>query len=114
MKYLAVALLALGVFALAACTSQDAAPPQATPTPAGVVLPFPEQGKQYRMSEVCAHLQGQGYEVQGTLDYLVDAEDLSPLLESLPALARRPVENYLSDGILLTIEIRSLCEALNK
>ena len=78
-----------------------------------MVLPFPEQGQQYLLSEVCASLQGQGYDVRGTLDYTVTAEDMSGLVERLPALARAPVEGYLDEGVRLRLEIRSLCEALN-
>ena len=65
------------------------------------------------MSEVCESLQGQSYDVRGTLDYTVTLEDLSGLLERLPALARSPVEGYLGAGVLLQLEIRSLCNALN-
>lgn len=101
---IAVALLGL-LAALAACTAE--------PAPAGVVLPLPESGKQYRMSEVCAHLQAEGYDVRATLDYTVEAEDLGGLLEALPGLVRGPVESYIADGLLLTLEIRDLCAILN-
>ena len=51
--------------------------------------------------------------MRGTLDYTVTAEDMSGLLERLPALARAPVEGYLDDGVRVRLEIRSLCNALN-
>ena len=108
MKYVSGMLMALVVIAMAACSGESA-----PPTPSGVGLPFPEQGQQYRLSEVCESLQGQGYDVRGTLDYTVTAEDLSGLLERLPALARAPVEGYLDDGVRVRLEIRSLCNALN-
>lgn len=84
------------------------------PAPTGVVIPFPEEGQQYRMSEVCEHLQAQGYEVKGTINHDFDAESFVEMLEKVPALARKPLENYLSEGLTVQIEIQSLCGALNK
>ena len=102
-------LMGIALMIGAAC----AAPPAPTPVP-GVVIPFPAEGRQYRMSEVCLHLQDQGYEVMGTVDHRFAPEDLDELLDNVPALARKPLENYLADGLTVTIEVRSLCEALNK
>lgn len=80
----------------------------------GVLLPYPEEGTQYRMSEICQHLQARSYDVRGTIHHQVDADDLSGLLELIPSLVRQPVENYIGDGIGIEIEIRSLCNALNE
>ena len=66
------------------------------------------------MSEVCLHLQDRGYEVKGTIDHRFGPEDFDELLDNVPALARKPLENYLGDGVTVTVEVRSLCEALNK
>jgi len=86
-----------------------------TPTPVpGVLLPLPEDGSQYRMSEVCRHIEAGGYDVKGTFTYAFEPDDFSGLLENLPALARTPVENYLSDGLRIEVEARDLCSALNR
>ena len=106
-------LIVAGSLLALACGSSTPAP---TPTPAppdGVLLPYPEEGKQYRMSEVCQHLEEQGYNVKGTVQYKVYADNLSGLLELIPALVREPIENYLEDGVGIEIEVRSLCKALN-
>ena len=107
-----VAVMALcAIFVAATACSQ----PVLTPTPvSGVVVPFPEEGNQYRMSEVCEHLQAKGYEVKGTLTHEFGAESFEDLLEAIPSLARGPVENYLGEGLRVEVEIRSLCEALNE
>ena len=102
-------LMGVALMIGAAC----AAPPAPTPVP-GVVIPFPEEGRQYRMSEVCLHLQGRGYEVMGTIDHRFAPEDFDELLDNVPALSRKPLKNYFEDGVTVTIEIRSLCETLNK
>ena len=113
-KIIPVSLVAaLALLLSIACT----APPTPTPTPqppTGVVLPFPEEGQQYRMSEVCEQIQAQGYEVKGTLTHDFNAESFEDILEKVPALARKPLENYLSDGLTVQVEIKSLCEALNE
>ena len=86
-----------------------------TPTPVpGVLLPLPEDGSQYRMSEVCRAIEDADYDVRGTLHHTFDADDFSGLLENLPSLARRPVENYIGDGVRIEIEVRDLCGALNR
>ena len=103
---LAVTAIGTGAIALAACTSRAA--------PTGVTIPFPEEGSQYRLSELCQHLQTQNYDVRGTLTHTLDAEDLGGVLDNLPALARRPVENYLQDGVRVEFEITGLCHTLNR
>lgn len=107
------ARLFIAGLATSAAIAAVAACAQNTP-PDGVVIPFPEEGRQYRMSEVCQHLQGQGYEVKGTLTHEFGPEAFEDLLENIPSLARKPLENYLDDGIRVEVEIRSLCEALNE
>ena len=105
-----IMLIVVGSVVALACASS-------APTPAppdGVLLPYPEEGRQYRMSEVCQHLEEQGYNVKGTVHHKVYADDLSGLLELIPALVRGPIENYLEDGVGIEIEVRSLCQALNK
>ena len=89
------------------CTTSSA-PPE------GVLLPYPEQGQQYRMSELCEHLQSDGYDVRGTIHHTVYADDLAILLDNLPSLARTPVENYLDRGIAIELEIGGLCHTLNR
>ena len=109
---IAAALLIILAAALSAACAAPAAP---TPTPVqGVVLPFPEEEKQYRMSEVCQHLEDQGYDVKGTITHQFGPEDFEELLERIPALARTPVENYLSEGLMVEVEIQGLCGALNR
>jgi hypothetical protein len=80
--------------------------------PAGVLLPYPEEGKQYRMTEVCEALTRHGYEVRATLRHTFGADVFEPLLEEVPGLVRKPLENYLSDGLSAEFEIQSLCQAL--
>lgn len=109
-------IITLLIIAALAMTVACAAPPAPTPTPVqGVVIPYPEEteGKQYRMSEVCQHLQDQGYNVKGTMTHQFEPEDFKELLEKIPALARKPVENYIRDGVIVQIEINSLCKTLN-
>ena len=106
----AVAIMAL----VLACESQTETV-VLTPTPVpGVLLPLPEDGSQYRMSEVCRAIEGDGYDVRATLHHTFDADDFSGLLDNLPSLARRPVENHIGDGISIEIEVRDLCGALNR
>ena len=113
-KIIPVSLVAAVALLLSiACAAPPAPPPTAEP-PTGVVIPFPEEGQQYRMSEVCEHLQAEGYEVKGTITHDFDAESFEELLEKVPALARKPLENYLSEGLTVQIEIQSLCGALNE
>lgn len=106
MKRFASALLLAGILALgtSACASE----------PDGVLLPYPQEGQQYRMSELCSHLEEGGYNVRGTLTHTIEAEDLGGLLDNLPSLARGTVENYLGDGITVQLEIRNLCAVLNR
>ena len=110
MKKLIGAILLAGIAALSiAC----AAPEPAT-TPQGVVLPYPAQGDQYRMSELCGHLESQGYDVRGTLHHTITLDDVGGVVDNLPSLARRRIENYFEDGVRVSMEIRSLCGALNR
>ena len=108
MKILAITIAIGALFVILACGAATPQPPE------GVLLPYPEEGKQYRMSEVCSHLESQGYSVKGTVHHTVDADDLSGLLERIPSLARRPVENYIGDGIGIELEVLGLCKALNR
>ena len=107
-KYLSIIFLAGLVLLFVGCSASDAPPPD------GVLLPYPEQGQQYRMSEICQHLQNDGYDVRGTITHVVYADDLSALLDNLPSLVRTPVENYLDNGVSLEFEITGLCNTLNK
>ena len=111
-------ILAAGLLLVVAAVACEAPPPQivvVTPTPVpGVLMPLPEDGIQYRMSEICQHVRAENYDVKGTLHHNFDADDFSGLLDALPGLARRPVENYIGDGIRVEIEIRDLCGALNQ
>lgn len=103
------------VVAMAAVAAAIAACGEAEPPPVnGVVIPFPADGNQYRMSEVCQALQEQGYEVKGTLHHRFGPDSFEALLDALPSLARGPVENYLRDGLAVEVEVRSLCGALNR
>ena len=118
MSIMAGVIIALG------CGSADPLPtstpyptytPYPTPTPiSGVLLPYPEEGEQYRMSEVCQHLEEQGYNVKGTVHHKVYADDLSGLIALVPTIVREPFENYLANGVGIEIEVRSLCQALNE
>ena len=87
---------------------------QATPLPQGsVVLDPPRNGDQYSPSEICAQLEAEGYDVTGTLAHTFSADELSPLTQKVPRLARGVVENYIDDGITIRLRITSLCSALN-
>ncbi len=103
---LAIALTAMLV--VAACVSVE--PAQVN----GIVLPYPEQGNQYRMSEVCAHIEAEGYNVKGTLHHTFGPDAFADALDDIPTLARRPLENYLENGLAVSIEVQSLCQALNR
>ena len=82
----------------------------------GVVLPPPQDKYQYQysISELCHHLQAEGYDIKGTLRQTMDDKDLSGVVARIPALARRPVIDYLRDGIEVTFEIRMLCKTVNR
>ena len=68
----------VGILALAiACETQ-------AEKPEGVLIPFPEKGNEYRMSELCLHLQTQGYDVRGTIDHTIDGESIAGLLTDVP------------------------------
>ena len=117
MRHFVPALLVSGLLALTlACFSPDPEPIVIPPLfiePQGVVIPYPEEGNQYRMSEVCGSLQEQGYDVMGTLTHTFGEDDFDSVLENIPSLARKPVENYLRDGLSIEVELGSLCQALN-
>ena len=105
MRVAAIGLLAL--FAVA-CGSAEPEPVD------GIVLPYPADGSQYRMSEVCQHIRDNGYDVRGTIQHTFSADDFDDLLEQIPRLARAPIENYLSNGLVVEVEVRSLCGVLNR
>ena len=92
---------------VSACAEPEPAPVD------GVVLPYPASGQQYGISELCQHLQGDGYDVKGTLSHTFQPSDFADLLEQLPALVRGPVESYLADGLTVEVEVQSLCRATN-
>ena len=105
-------VLALGIImaaVLVACSSAASTPQ----TVNGIVLPYPDDGRQYRMSEVCQHVLAEGYDVRGTLHHTIEPDDLEGLLDLILALVRSQVESYLGDAVMVELEIRSLCEALN-
>ena len=79
----------------------------------GVVLPYPEEGNQYRMSEVCQYLQNEGYDVRGVVNYTVYPDDLEDLLDTIPPLVRTPIETYLNNGVTIEFEANGLCNTLN-
>ena len=107
-KIIGLTLALATVLAVAACASAEPAPVN------GIVIPFPEEGNQYRMSEVCAHIEAAGYNVKGTLHHTFGPEAFDDVLDGIPALARRPLENYLKDGLAVSVEVQSLCQALNQ
>ena len=77
--------------------------------PDGIVVPHPADGSQYRISELCVHIRDNGYDVRGTIQHTFRAEEFAALLEQLPSLVRGPVENYLSNGLVVEVEVGSLC-----
>ena len=81
-------MLLAGILALG--TSACASEPDG-----GVLLPYPQDGQQYRMRALCAHLEEDGYNVRGTLTHTIGIDDLGGLLDNMPSLARGTVENYL-------------------
>ena len=98
-------LAALPITATAACQSQ--------PTPAGsVLLPPPQDGSQYRMTELCQHVRNSGYDVKGTLHHTFGPADFTGLLDAIPSPVRAPVENYLGNGLRVQAEIKGLCNTL--
>ena len=105
MKRLVSPLALAGILALgaSACASE----------PDGVLLPYPEDGQQYRVSELCAHLEEGGYNVRGTLNHTVYADDLGELLDLIPSFLKGPVEDYLEGGVTIQLEIMDLCAAFN-
>ena len=81
--------------------------------PEGVVLPYPEEGNQYRMSEVCQYLQNEGYDVHGVVNYTVYSDDIEDLLNIIPPLVRGPIETFLNNGVTIEFEANSLCNPPN-
>ena len=107
MKQLIALGLITGILSLTiACQAAEAEPPD------GVLLPYPGDGNQYTMTELCGHLADSGYNVKGAVDYRVGPDAFADLLDNLPALARGPVEGYIGDGIAISLEIGGLCNAL--
>ena len=80
----------------------------------GVAIPLPEDGSSYRMSEICQHIEAEGYDVRATLDYNLLPSDVAEVLDNIPAMVRGPVENYFAQGVRLSIEVDDLCNALNR
>ena len=95
-------LAALTLIAVAACSSE----------PDGVVRPYPAQGNQYTLSELCQHLQNQGYDAKGTLDFTVTSGHLGPVLDPMPAAVKVVAQAFLSSGLPVQVEVQSLCASL--
>ena len=106
-------IIAVMALAITGCGPRAAQPPTATPVD-GIVLPYPEDGNQYRISEICKYLEAESHDIRGTIHHTVDADDLSGVLDKVPSLARKPVENYIGDGVLVTFEINGLCRTFNR
>jgi hypothetical protein len=102
-------LVALCSVAVMGCSTAAPAP---TPEP-GVFLPLPEDGESYRMSEVCEHIEAAGYQVHGTVEHVLSAEDLSGVIEAAPSLVRPVLEGYLGNGLRTKFQVKGLCSALN-
>ena len=81
--------------------------------PDGVLLDYPAQGNQYRITELCGELKDAGYDVSGAYTHLISKDDLSSLIEDLPSLARKPVEAIIGNGIQVKLDVRDLCYIVN-
>lgn len=71
-------------------------------------MPPPEDGAQYRITEMCDLILDEGYDISGSIGYTVTADDLG-ILDDLPALVRGPAEAAIGDGIQMTLRINGLC-----
>lgn len=71
-------------------------------------MPPPEDGAQYRITEMCDLIVDEGYDISGSIGYTVTADELG-ILDDLPVLVRAPAEAAIGDGIQLNLQLNGLC-----
>ncbi len=98
MRVFLLLALVVGAVAVTGCGSE----------PEGVVIPEPSSGNEYSITELCGHLNAEGYDVGGSVGYTLTADELG-FLDDLPGLVRGAAEVAIGDGLRVELNLQGLC-----